>query len=231
MNFKRRRGNRSPFGQPGVPRRGKSPSVPWRRVSAKRVKLSLARGARGEPPVPPPAPPPAAPPPAAATPEPTPAQPTPPLRRAATPEFTAYGSPTPVRSRWRRLPAPIADPALRGPRPSRDRLWPALVLLVLLAAAASAAYHWRDRLLPPSAPATASAPPSDAVAAPGSDLPEIRRLLRQLDFAPGYDGAALDDATRGAIRQFQHMAGLPETGEPSRALLNELRQVAAPLKQ
>ena len=75
-------------------------------------------------------------------------------------------------------------------------------------------------------------PPPDAVSelATGSDTAEIKQLLRQLDFAPGPDGASLDSETREAIRRFQHIAGLPETGEPSAALLDELLQVAAPLK-
>jgi hypothetical protein len=240
MDFKRRRRKCSPIGQPVVPRKahGKSPAVPLRRAAAARAER-LARGTADERAAPRPAPPPEAAaeaPAAVAAPEPASAEPTAPLRRAGGRELTAYGSPTPLRSRWRRVPEPIADPALRGPRPARERLWPAaLVLLVVLAAAASAAYHWRDRLLPPTEPSQppASAPVSDAVARLGSsdsDLPEIRRLLRRLDFAPGPDGAALDDATRAAIRQFQHMAGMPKTGEPSPALLDELRQVAAPLR-
>ena len=55
-------------------------------------------------------------------------------------------------------------------------------------------------------------------------------MLRRLDFAPGPDDAGLDQPTREAIRQYQHTAGLPETGEPSAELLDELRQVAAALK-
>jgi hypothetical protein len=160
-------------------------------------------------------------------------RPEPPLRRAAAPEFTAYGTPAPTRRGRRRLPDPVADPTLRGPRPARERLWPAaLVILVVLAAAGAAAYHWRDRLLPPPPPPPTAQAAPDAVAklgAPETDLSEIRRLLRQLDFAPGPDNEALDDTTRAAISQFQKMAGLPETGQPSPELLDELRQVAAPL--
>ena len=62
------------------------------------------------------------------------------------------------------------------------------------------------------------------------DIVELKQLLRRLDFAPGPDDGGLDPATREAIRQFQRTAGLPETGEPSANLLDELHQVAAPLK-
>jgi hypothetical protein len=238
MDLKHRRGRRRSVGGPKIPRKahGKSPAVPLRRglpaaapppaVPAPPAPLAA------EPPAAAPALPPAAG--AAAGAPMAPERPEPPLRRAAAPEFTAYGTPAPTRRGRRRLPEPVADPTLRGPRPARERLWPAaLVILVVLAAAGAAAYHWRDRLLPPppAPPPTAEASP-DAVAklgAPETDLSEIRRLLRQLDFAPGPDSEALDDATRAAISQFQQMAGLPETGQPSPELLDELRQVAKPL--
>jgi peptidoglycan hydrolase-like protein with peptidoglycan-binding domain len=36
----------------------------------------------------------------------------------------------------------------------------------------------------------------------------------------------LDDMTRSAIKRYQQVAGLPETGEPSKELLDELEAVA-----
>ncbi|MFZ5791211.1 MAG: peptidoglycan-binding domain-containing protein [Pseudomonadota bacterium] len=55
-------------------------------------------------------------------------------------------------------------------------------------------------------------------------------LLEQLDFEPGPVDGVLDDATRAAIRRYQQTAGLPETGEPSPELLDELTAVAAAMQ-
>ena len=56
---------------------------------------------------------------------------------------------------------------------------------------------------------------------------ELETLLRQLQFDPGPVDGQLDDQTRSAIRAYQQASGLPETGEPSRELLEELREVVA----
>jgi hypothetical protein len=52
-------------------------------------------------------------------------------------------------------------------------------------------------------------------------------LLAKLAFDPGPADGVLDDTTREAIRRYQEAAGLPQTGEPSKELLEELRAVVA----
>jgi hypothetical protein len=51
-------------------------------------------------------------------------------------------------------------------------------------------------------------------------------LLAKLAFDPGPADGVLDDMTRSAIKRYQQVAGLPETGEPSKELLDELEAVA-----
>ena len=127
-----------------------------------------------------------------------------------------------------------------APSPPRARqawwTWALPLLLVVIIAAGVAWFEFlRERPAPAgSQTATGEAPATAPGAAPGTataiDLVELKRMLRRLDFSPGPDEGGLDQATRAAIRQYQHTAGLPETGEPSADLLDELRQVAAPLK-
>jgi hypothetical protein len=52
-------------------------------------------------------------------------------------------------------------------------------------------------------------------------------LLAKLAFDPGPTDGVLDDTTREAIRRYQEAAGLPQTGEPSKELLEELQAVVA----
>ncbi len=104
-------------------------------------------------------------------------------------------------------------------------MWPlALPLLLLLVFAGGVAWFLFLREPPPPAGGEM------AGATTAVDIVELKQLLRRLDFSPGADDAGLDPATQAAIREFQRDAGLPETGEPSAALLDELQQVAAPLK-
>lgn len=70
-------------------------------------------------------------------------------------------------------------------------------------------------------------PPAPQPPEPDRDILEIERLLQRLSFAPGPVDGTLDAATEEAIRQYEAAAGLPVTGEPSPALLEELRAVAA----
>src|SRR5262245_56396362 len=107
---------------------------------------------------------------------------------------------------------PIAPPAPPSPQPkpkaadfgplvapaeeaaaSASRRWPvALVLLALVVAGGVAwTFVWRDRVQPP--------PDAPTTLAARSDTAEIKRLLRQLDFAPGPEGDTLDPATGEAI--------------------------------
>ena len=110
-----------------------------------------------------------------------------------------------------------------APPPARRRLWPLALPLLLLVIAGGVAWFlfWHEQRMPPGEGMVGTATAVDVVA--------IKQLLRQLDFIPGPDDVGLDPATREAIRQFQAAAGQPATGEPSAELLDELRQVAAPL--
>ncbi|HEY2112063.1 MAG TPA: peptidoglycan-binding domain-containing protein [Dongiaceae bacterium] len=73
-----------------------------------------------------------------------------------------------------------------------------------------------------SSGATSTAAPPDATM-----VQEIKQLLAKLDLSPGPIDGNLDQATQDAIRSYQKMAGEPVNGQPSQALLNDLRVVAA----
>ena len=60
------------------------------------------------------------------------------------------------------------------------------------------------------------------------DIAELQTLLRKLALLQGAADGNMGPATRSAIRQYQTMAGLPATGEPTPELLQELREVAGP---
>lgn len=55
---------------------------------------------------------------------------------------------------------------------------------------------------------------------------ETERMLDRLGLKPGRVDGELDPVTVDAIRLYQQTAGLPVNGEPSRALLQDLRAVA-----
>jgi peptidoglycan hydrolase-like protein with peptidoglycan-binding domain len=63
------------------------------------------------------------------------------------------------------------------------------------------------------------------------ELTEIETLLAQLGFPPGTIDGVIDDAAGYAIRDFQVTAGLEVDGEPSFALLDELRAAHAELSR
>ncbi|MEE8563538.1 MAG: peptidoglycan-binding protein [Alphaproteobacteria bacterium] len=69
--------------------------------------------------------------------------------------------------------------------------------------------------------------PLDALAwdLDGEELVEMERLLARLDLAPNTIDGIVDRQTRHAIRLYQRMAGLPVDGEPSPALLTDMREV------
>ncbi|HTR85658.1 MAG TPA: peptidoglycan-binding protein [Reyranella sp.] len=95
---------------------------------------------------------------------------------------------------------------------------------------------------PPPPPPTSSdfAKPTPVVAKPDPDawpgktveqVKAIQSLLRDLRFYRQAPTGQNDASTRAAIRDYQHMAGLKETGEPSKALfdsLKEMRRLMAP---
>ena len=85
---------------------------------------------------------------------------------------------------------------------------------------------------PKPPPASALAPPTSAPAqtAPASatdpkeQLIEIQKLLSALRLYNGKADGAIGPGTRNAIKAFQRSARLPETGEPSPALVEALRE-------
>jgi hypothetical protein len=68
------------------------------------------------------------------------------------------------------------------------------------------------------------APPAESDEA---RVQEIKELLVKLEFQPGPIDGTLDPATKAAIEAYQEAAGLPIDGQPSQALLEELRDVAS----
>jgi len=71
------------------------------------------------------------------------------------------------------------------------------------------------------------APPAPMPADNGAMITEIKQLLAKLDLAPGPIDGNMDAATENAIRSYQQMAGMPVDGQPSEALLLDLRAVVA----
>ena len=69
---------------------------------------------------------------------------------------------------------------------------------------------------------TPAAEPDDAM------ILETKQLLLKLDFQPGPMNGTLDPATVAAIEAYQETAGLPIDGQPSQALLDDLRAVTSP---
>lgn len=62
--------------------------------------------------------------------------------------------------------------------------------------------------------------------ADAAGLEEIERLLQRIAFAPGKIDGYLDSATENAIMEFEKAAGREPTGQPTVALLEELRAVS-----
>lgn len=70
-----------------------------------------------------------------------------------------------------------------------------------------------------------TAPTSSLAGLESQELAELERLLARLGFYPGAADGVIDDKARDAIRGYQEFAVLPADGEPSEALLAELRDV------
>ena len=62
-----------------------------------------------------------------------------------------------------------------------------------------------------------------------ASVQEIEQLLQSIAFQPGPVDGVLDPATENAIREFEKAAGREPTGQPTLALLDELRAVAQDL--
>jgi len=72
------------------------------------------------------------------------------------------------------------------------------------------------------------AAPPPALESDEAMIIETKQLLQKLDFNPGPINGTLDPATVAAIEAYQEAAGLPIDGQPSQALLDDLRNVANP---
>lgn len=111
---------------------------------------------------------------------------------------------------------PIGRPA-RAPRDWR-RAWTGFFLgVAALVVAVGLAWLLWDLA---GAPRTAQVPVEQL---PAIDLAEMEALLDQLGFPPGEVDGVIDGDAAAAIRDFQTTAGLPADGQPSAALLEELR--------
>jgi peptidoglycan hydrolase-like protein with peptidoglycan-binding domain len=139
-----------------------------------------------------------------------------------------------------------------APPPPRRRGGCFTLLLVIAIIAGGGFLLWRDGRLDPliawAQPYTDKlAPITDAIRpiiakiealVPGHQAPvaesddamilETKQLLLKLDFQPGPMNGTLDPATVAAIEAYQETAGLPVDGQPSQALLDELRAVTNP---
>lgn len=77
----------------------------------------------------------------------------------------------------------------------------------------------------PHDPRLTEPPTGDFAPALRSEIAEIQRLLNELDFDAGQADGIAGERTVQAIRDFQNAAGLDADGRPTRALLEELRQI------
>jgi hypothetical protein len=93
---------------------------------------------------------------------------------------------------------------------------------VLAVAVGITLYIWHDV----GVPAEVAGAPGTLAPAASAQVQEIERLLADLSFTPGPIDGVMDEETSAAIRAFQQAAGLPEDGQPSPSLLEELKAVA-----
>jgi hypothetical protein len=144
------------------------------------------------------------------------------------------------------LAARSTDRLAMNPPPARRRGGFLSLLLVLVVLAGGGYFLWRagqldpliawakpytDQLQPVIARIEALIPGHQNGPAAETDeatILEIKQLLLKLDFQPGPMNGTLDPATIAAIQAYQDAAGLPVDGQPSQALLEDLRGVANP---
>ena len=133
---------------------------------------------------------------------------------------------------------PAAVSAVRGPRKGP---WPLVILLLLLLLVLAGVTVVVNPKIP-GHPAVQDRLASirgllgfEQAAAPvpkilgSQELSEMESLLSELGLEPGRVDGVIDGQTRSAISEFQEMGGLPVDGEPTGALLFELREVAGAL--
>lgn len=105
-----------------------------------------------------------------------------------------------------------------GHRPAINPLFINLGVVgaVLAVAIGITLYIWHDVGAPDAA---------DRAPAASPQVQEIEQLLSDLSFTPGTIDGVMDAETEAAIRAFQQAAGLPDDGQPSPGLLEELKAV------
>jgi len=107
---------------------------------------------------------------------------------------------------------------LAGPPRDWRRAWAGFLMgVAALVVAVGLAWLLWDMA---GAPRTAQVPVGQL---PPTDLAEVEALLDGLGFPPGEVDGVIDGDAAAAIRDFQTTAGLPADGQPSAALLEELR--------
>ncbi len=154
--------------------------------------------------------------------------------------------PTAPRPKQPSLSARSADRLATMPPPPRRRGGGCLTLLLVLVLVAGGGYllwqngnldpliawaqPYTDKIRPLIAKIEALIPGHREPAAQSDDamILETKQLLLKLDFQPGPMNGTLDPATTAAIEAYQEAAGLPVDGQPSQALLDDLRSVANP---
>jgi len=124
-----------------------------------------------------------------------------------------------------KLEAPLAPDLADRPEapPPRGRARWLFATLVLVLAIGAAVYWTQQAPMEPTEPGPA---PQTAALAGSDQVKEIETILLNLNFDPGEVDGVADAQTREAISLFQEFADLPVNGEPSEALLGELREIA-----
>jgi peptidoglycan hydrolase-like protein with peptidoglycan-binding domain len=87
---------------------------------------------------------------------------------------------------------------------------------------------------PPAPPTSADIARADADAWPASTVDQvtaIQRLLRDLNFSRDPADGIYGPATRAAIVDFERTAGLAQTGEPSKALFESLKDMRSTMRR
>lgn len=169
-----------------------------------------------------------------------------PQKLVETPSETPAERQAAIRSGTPSLSARSADRLAAMAPPPKPQRGGGLTFLLVIAIIAGGGYLlWRDGRLDPLiawaqpysdkirpfiAEIRALIPGHQTPAPPSDDamIQETKQLLLKLDFQPGPINGTLDPATIAAIESYQETAGLPIDGQPSPALLDELRAVTSP---
>lgn len=157
----------------------------------------------------------------------------PPPPAAPTSADIAAATPAPPKAPDPPKPAPVAIDTAKPPAPSVAAAAPVAPIEIPSAAAPPPLVSADLALVPPAAAKPdSSKPAADAWPARKADqVKAVQALLRDLRFyRKAVDGHA-STATTAAIREYQRMMGLKETGEPSKALfesLTEMRRIMLP---